>query len=108
VIGRVELAEGANVWYGCVLRGDNDWIHVGRNVNVQDGCVLHTDTGYPMTLADGVSVGTPGDAARLHCWRRLADRHPVGGAERREDRRALHRRARARWSPKARSSRMVR
>lgn len=57
VIGRVELAEGANVWYGCVLRGDNDWIHVGRNVNVQDGCVLHTDTGYPMTLAEGVSVG---------------------------------------------------
>ena len=57
VIGRVELAEGANVWYGSVIRGDNDWIRVGRNVNIQDACVLHTDLGFPLSLADGVSIG---------------------------------------------------
>ena len=57
VIGRVRMMEGASVWYGCVLRGDNDWIHLGRNVNVQDGSVLHTDEGIGLTLADGVTVG---------------------------------------------------
>ncbi len=57
VIGRVALAEGASVWYGAVLRGDNEWITVGARSNVQDGCVLHTDMGWPMTLGDDVSVG---------------------------------------------------
>ena len=57
VIGRVRLGEGASVWYGAVLRGDNDLIHLGKRVNVQDGCVLHTDPGLPLTLADDVSVG---------------------------------------------------
>jgi carbonic anhydrase/acetyltransferase-like protein (isoleucine patch superfamily) len=57
VIGRVRLAEGCSVWYGAVLRGDNDWITLGRNCNVQDGSVLHTDAGIPLELADGVSVG---------------------------------------------------
>jgi carbonic anhydrase/acetyltransferase-like protein (isoleucine patch superfamily) len=57
VIGRVRMLEGASVWYGCVLRGDNDWIQLGRNVNVQDGSVLHTDEGIGLTLADGVTVG---------------------------------------------------
>ena len=57
VIGRVEMAEGASVWYGVVARGDNDWIRIGRNTNVQDGSVLHTDVGIPLTLGEGVSVG---------------------------------------------------
>lgn len=57
VIGRVRLAEGASVWYGAVLRGDNDWIEVGRDSNVQDGSVLHTDAGVPLTLGAGVTVG---------------------------------------------------
>ena len=57
VMGRVVLGPGASVWYGCVLRGDNDWLTLGRNVNVQDGCVLHSDPGFPLTLADGVSIG---------------------------------------------------
>jgi carbonic anhydrase/acetyltransferase-like protein (isoleucine patch superfamily) len=57
VIGRVRMDEGANVWYGAVLRGDNDLIHLGRNTNVQDGSVLHTDTGMPLTLGDNVTVG---------------------------------------------------
>ena len=57
VVGRVALGEGASVWYGSVLRGDNDWITIGRHSNIQDGSVLHTDTGYPLTLADRVTVG---------------------------------------------------
>ena len=57
VIGRVRMDEGASVWYGAVLRGDNDLIHLGRNSNVQDGSVLHTDSGIALTLADNVTVG---------------------------------------------------
>jgi carbonic anhydrase/acetyltransferase-like protein (isoleucine patch superfamily) len=57
VIGRVRMEEGASVWYGAVLRGDNDLIHLGRSSNVQDGCVLHTDAGLPLLLADNVTVG---------------------------------------------------
>jgi carbonic anhydrase/acetyltransferase-like protein (isoleucine patch superfamily) len=57
VIGRVQLGENASVWYGAVLRGDNDLIRLGRNTNVQDGCVLHTDPGFPLTLEDDVTVG---------------------------------------------------
>ena len=57
VIGRVRLADGASVWYGAVLRGDNDWITLGRNCNIQDGSVLHTDSGIALTLADNVTVG---------------------------------------------------
>lgn len=57
VIGRVELAEGASVWYGCVLRGDNDWMRIGRNSNVQDNSVLHTDTGIELVIGDNVTVG---------------------------------------------------
>ena len=57
VIGRVSLAEGASVWYGAVLRGDNDSITVGARSNVQDGSVLHADAGFPLTLGDDVTVG---------------------------------------------------
>jgi len=57
LIGRVRLAKGASVWFGSVLRGDNDWIEVGENTNIQDLCVLHTDPGIPLTLGANVSVG---------------------------------------------------
>jgi carbonic anhydrase/acetyltransferase-like protein (isoleucine patch superfamily) len=57
VIGRVELAADASVWYGCVLRGDNDWIRIGRGSNIQDNSVLHTDTGVPLTVGEDVTVG---------------------------------------------------
>jgi carbonic anhydrase/acetyltransferase-like protein (isoleucine patch superfamily) len=57
VIGRVELGEGASVWYGAVLRGDNDWMRIGKNSNIQDGSVLHTDAGVPLTIGEGVTVG---------------------------------------------------
>lgn len=57
VMGRVTLGEGASVWYGAVVRGDNDPIIIGRNSNIQDGSVLHTDIGWPMTIGEGVTVG---------------------------------------------------
>lgn len=57
VIGRVCMGEGSSVWYGAVLRGDNDWITLGARANVQDGSVLHTDMGFPLTLGDDVTVG---------------------------------------------------
>ena len=57
VIGRVRMDEGASVWYGAVLRADNDQITLGRNCNVQDGSVLHTDPGLPLTLGENVTVG---------------------------------------------------
>ena len=57
VVGRVALEAGANVWYGAVLRGDNEWITIGERSNVQDGSVLHTDMGFPMTLGKDVTIG---------------------------------------------------
>jgi carbonic anhydrase/acetyltransferase-like protein (isoleucine patch superfamily) len=57
VIGRVILGPGASVWYGAVLRGDNEPIVVGARSNVQDGAVLHTDPGCPLTLGEAVSIG---------------------------------------------------
>lgn len=57
VMGAVTLAEGASVWFGAVLRGDNERITIGKNSNVQDGSVIHTDRGYPVTLGDNVTVG---------------------------------------------------
>ena len=58
VIGHVELADGANVWFGVVIRGDNpEPIRIGRRSNVQDGSVLHADAGKPLTIGDDVTVG---------------------------------------------------
>lgn len=57
LIGKVRLDAGASVWFGAVLRGDNELIHIGPNSNVQDGSVMHTDMGWPLTLGTGVTVG---------------------------------------------------
>lgn len=57
VIGNVILHPNASVWFGAVLRGDNDPITVGPDSNIQDGSVLHTDIGSPLTLGRGVTVG---------------------------------------------------
>ena len=57
VIGRVALGAQASIWYGAVLRGDNEWITLGARSNVQEGSVLHTDMGFPLTLGDDVTVG---------------------------------------------------
>jgi carbonic anhydrase/acetyltransferase-like protein (isoleucine patch superfamily) len=57
VIGRVILKRNASIWFGAVLRGDNEPIIVGENSNVQDGSVLHTDMGAPLTIGPGVTIG---------------------------------------------------
>lgn len=57
LIGRVRLLPESSVWFNCVLRGDIEPIEVGAGSNVQDGCVLHTDPGFPLTIAAGVTVG---------------------------------------------------
>ncbi|WP_417310307.1 gamma carbonic anhydrase family protein [Devosia sp.] len=57
VMGRVILRENASVWYGAVVRGDNDPIEIGEDSNVQDLSVLHTDVGAPLTIGKGVTIG---------------------------------------------------
>jgi len=57
VIGKVRLAAGASVWFGAVVRGDNDWITIGRDSNIQDGAILHTDSGIPLDVGERVTVG---------------------------------------------------
>lgn len=57
VLGRVILETDTSVWFGATLRGDNEAITLGAGSNVQDGCVCHTDPGYPLTLGQGVTVG---------------------------------------------------
>lgn len=57
VIGDVVLGRNTSIWWNVVIRGDNDGITIGENVNIQDGAVLHTDEGVPLTLENNVSVG---------------------------------------------------
>jgi carbonic anhydrase/acetyltransferase-like protein (isoleucine patch superfamily) len=57
VIGSVVLAENVSVWFGATIRGDNDNIVVGRNSNVQEGAVLHTDLGIALSVGENVTIG---------------------------------------------------
>ena len=57
VIGRVRLEKDASIWWNAVLRGDNELITIGEGSNIQDGSVLHTDPGYPLTVGRHVTVG---------------------------------------------------
>lgn len=57
VMGNVKLEKNASVWFGAVLRGDNELITIGENSNVQDGSVLHTDPGSPLTIGPNVTIG---------------------------------------------------
>src|SRR5260221_13865353 len=57
IIGKVVLADHSTVWFGATLRGDNETISIGAGSNVQDGAVLHTDPGLPLTVGAHVSVG---------------------------------------------------
>jgi carbonic anhydrase/acetyltransferase-like protein (isoleucine patch superfamily) len=57
VIGRVILGDQASVWFGAVLRGDNEPIHIGARTNVQDNAVLHSDWDYPLTVGDDCTIG---------------------------------------------------
>ncbi len=57
LIGKVKLLPGASVWFGAVLRGDNELITVGERTNIQDLSILHTDPGIPITLGSDVTIG---------------------------------------------------
>lgn len=57
VLGDVRLAPGASIWFGAVVRADQEWISVGPRSNVQDNAVLHADPGYPLQIGADVSIG---------------------------------------------------
>ncbi len=57
VVGDVSIGEDSSIWFNAVLRGDTDPIRIGRCTNIQDGCILHADPGFPCTIGDGVTVG---------------------------------------------------
>jgi carbonic anhydrase/acetyltransferase-like protein (isoleucine patch superfamily) len=57
VIGKVRLHSSASVWFGAVLRGDNEWIEIGEGSNVQDNSTCHTDMGFPLTIGKNCTVG---------------------------------------------------
>jgi carbonic anhydrase/acetyltransferase-like protein (isoleucine patch superfamily) len=86
LIGRVVLGPGASVWYGAVLRGDNEPIVIGANSNVQEGVVMHTDPGCPLTVGEGVTIGhqamlhgcTVGDGALIGIQAVVLNRAVIG------------------------------
>jgi len=57
LIGRVKLGVDAGIWFGCALRGDNEWITIGARSNVQEGTVMHTDPGAPLVVGEGCTIG---------------------------------------------------
>ncbi|HKU66037.1 MAG TPA: gamma carbonic anhydrase family protein [Rhizomicrobium sp.] len=57
LIGKVRLLQGASIWFGAVLRGDNEWITIGPDSNVQDHSIIHADPGQPVTIGRGVTIG---------------------------------------------------
>src|SRR5213078_261111 len=57
VIGRVRLKRDASIWFGAVLRGDNEWIEIGERSQIQDNATLHTDPGFPMVIGANCVIG---------------------------------------------------
>ena len=57
LVGEVTLGESASIWFGAVLRADNEPIKLGARSNVQEGAVLHTDPGFPLTIGSNVTIG---------------------------------------------------
>lgn len=86
VIGRIVLEARASVWFGAVLRGDNDPIHIGAESNVQDGAIVHADPGVPTTVGRGVTIGhraivhgaTVGDNSLIGMGAILLNRSVIG------------------------------
>jgi carbonic anhydrase/acetyltransferase-like protein (isoleucine patch superfamily) len=86
LIGKVRLLKGASIWWGAVLRGDNDWITIGENSNIQDLSVIHVDPGQPVTVGSNCTVGhrvilhstTIGDGSLIGMGSTLLNRSKVG------------------------------
>ena len=57
IMGKVRLGRDVGVWFGCVMRGDNEWIEIGEGSNVQEHCMLHTDMGFPLRVGRGCTLG---------------------------------------------------
>ena len=57
LIGRVRLKSETSVWFGAVLRGDNEWIELGERSQIQDNATLHTDPGFPLTIGSNCVIG---------------------------------------------------
>ena len=57
LIGRVRLKTDASIWFGAVLRGDNEWIELGEHSQIQDNATLHTDPGFPLTIGSNCVIG---------------------------------------------------
>jgi carbonic anhydrase/acetyltransferase-like protein (isoleucine patch superfamily) len=57
VVGRVRLHSDVSIWYGSVLRGDNEWIDIGKRSQIQDNCTLHTDPGFPLSIGSDCVIG---------------------------------------------------
>jgi carbonic anhydrase/acetyltransferase-like protein (isoleucine patch superfamily) len=57
VIGNVRIGEDVSIWFGSILRADNDTITIGARANVQDGCLMHVDPGFPIVIGEGASIG---------------------------------------------------
>ena len=57
LVGDVTIEEDASVWFGAVLRGDNEWIEVGIRSQIQDNCTLHTDPGFPLVIGRECVIG---------------------------------------------------
>lgn len=74
VIGDIRIEENVGIWFGSVLRGDNEPISIGAGSNIQENCVFHTDMGYPLTVGRGCTIG---HKATLHGCR-VADNSLIG------------------------------
>ncbi|MDY8110443.1 gamma carbonic anhydrase family protein [Fulvimarina sp. 2208YS6-2-32] len=57
IIGRVRLGSNVGVWFNAVIRGDNEWMTIGDDTNIQDNCTLHSDQGFPLTIGKGCTIG---------------------------------------------------
>lgn len=57
LIGKIILEKNTNIWFGAVLRGDNEAIKIGEGSNIQENCVLHTDMGFPLSVGAGCTIG---------------------------------------------------
>ena len=84
VIGDVEIGEESSVWMCVVVRGDVNWIRIGRRTNIQDGTIVHVMTGtHPTSIGDNVTIGHARGDPRLHDRGSVPDRDGRDPAERR-------------------------